>query len=49
MLSEAMRQISAGRWWLALFPGLMLLAMVLTFEALGSSLRRLTFPREAQC
>lgn len=49
MLSDAMRQISAGRWWLAVFPGLMLLAMVLAFEALGSALRRLTNPREAAC
>lgn len=49
MLSDAMRHISAGRWWLAVFPGLMLLGLVLTFEGLGSSLRRLTSPREGQC
>lgn len=49
MLSEAMRHLGAGRWWLALFPGAMLLAMVLAFEALGSAGRRLTTPREAQC
>lgn len=49
MLSEAMRHISAGRWWLALFPGLMLLALVLSFEMLGNALRRLISPREAQC
>ncbi len=49
MLSDAMRHISVGRWWLALFPGTMLLAMVLAFEALGGAIRRLTDPREAQC
>ncbi|MTH78387.1 ABC transporter permease [Paracoccus aestuariivivens] len=49
MLTEAMRHISAGRWWLALFPGAMLLALVLAFETLGSALRRLITPREAQC
>lgn len=48
MLSEAMRHISAGRWWLALFPGAALLALVLTFDVLGGGLRRLTDPHEAQ-
>ncbi|MBM6549777.1 ABC transporter permease [Marinomonas ostreistagni] len=49
MLSDSMRHISAGRWWLALFPGLMLMVLVLAFEALGSASRRLLTPREAQC
>lgn len=49
MLSDAMRHISAGRWWLAFFPGAMLLCMVLAFEAMGSAARRLISPREAQC
>ncbi|MFD1384200.1 ABC transporter permease [Rhodanobacter aciditrophus] len=49
MLSESMRHISAGRWWLALFPGVMLVLLVLAFEALGSASRRLFTPREAQC
>jgi peptide/nickel transport system permease protein len=49
MLSEAMRHISAGRWWLALFPGLMLVMLVLAFEALGSACRRIQSHREAQC
>lgn len=48
MLSEAMRHISAGRWWLALFPGLALLIMVLCFDVLANGLRRLINPREAQ-
>ncbi|ARO14477.1 peptide/nickel transport system permease protein [Ketogulonicigenium robustum] len=49
MLADAMRHISAGRWWLALFPGLMLLALVLAFDALGNAIRRLTAPRVAPC
>ena len=48
MLSEAMRHISGGRWWLAVFPGLALLIMVLCFDVLANGLRRLTSPREAQ-
>lgn len=48
MLSEAMRHLGAGRWWLALFPGAALLALVLCFELLGGGLRRLTDPREAR-
>lgn len=48
MLADAMRHITAGRWWLAFAPGAMLLLMVLTFEALGASLLRLISPREAQ-
>lgn len=48
MLSEAMRHISAGRWWLALFPGLALLIMVLCFDILANGLRRLINPKEAQ-
>ena len=49
MLAEAMRQIGAGRWWLALFPGAMLLIMVLALEVLGNALGRVTRPRQAQC
>ena len=48
MLSEAMRHLTAGRWWLAVFPGAALLALVLCFELLGGGLRRLTDPRETR-
>lgn len=48
MLSEAMRHISAGKWWLALFPGLALLIMVLSFDVLANGFRKLTSPKEAQ-
>lgn len=48
MLAEAMRHLSAGRWWLGVFPGLALLAMVLAFDALGSAAERLANPREGR-
>lgn len=48
MLSDAMRHLSAGRWWLVLFPGAALLALVLCFEMLGGGLRRLANPRETR-
>ncbi|OWJ79104.1 ABC transporter permease [Haematobacter missouriensis] len=48
MLAEAMRHLSAGRWWLGVFPGLALLAMVLAFDALGSAAERLANPKEGR-
>ncbi|MBB3950508.1 ABC transporter permease [Aureimonas jatrophae] len=45
LLSDAMRTLAAGRWWLAVFPGLALLALVLAFDTLGNGLRRLLDPR----
>ena len=35
ILSESMRSLTTGRWWLALFPGLALAVVVLLFSALG--------------
>ncbi|MCB1978848.1 MAG: ABC transporter permease [Burkholderiaceae bacterium] len=48
LLSEAMRTLSAGYWWLGLWPGLCLMLMVLSFERVGSALRLMTDPRRAQ-
>ena len=48
ILSEAMTYLAAGMWWLALFPGLSLLAVVLLFDRVGTSLRSLLDPRRAQ-
>ncbi len=45
LLSEAMRYLLAGKWWLGLFPGLMLLVAVLCFDIIGNGLRALTDPR----
>ncbi|MET3833338.1 peptide/nickel transport system permease protein [Paenibacillus sp. DS2363] len=42
ILSESMRYLSAGMWWLAFFPGLSLLLVVRAFDVLGNSLKTLT-------
>lgn len=44
ILSESMRYLITGQWWLALFPGLMLVVTVLLFDAAGNSLRKLLDP-----
>lgn len=48
ILSESMGYLSAGMWWLAVFPGLALIATVLLFDAAGSNLRRLIDPHSSQ-
>lgn len=40
LLSEAMQTLSAGYWWLGLFPGLALVATVLLVERIGAQLQR---------
>lgn len=47
ILSESMRYLSTGMWWLAVFPGLGLLATVRAFDKLGHYLRQLVDPRNA--
>lgn len=48
MLADSMRYLTAGKWWLGLFPGLCLLLLVLCFDAVGNGLRLLLDPRTAQ-
>ncbi len=48
ILSESMSYLSAGMWWLAVFPGAAFVAVVLLFDVAGSSLRRLVDPHRAQ-
>ena len=48
ILSEAMGYLTAGAWWLAVFPGAALLAVVLLFNRLGACVRSLTTPEEVQ-
>lgn len=48
ILSESMKYLASGMWWLAFFPGLALIATVLLFDVAGSSLRRLIDPHSAQ-
>ena len=42
VLSEAMQYLITGKWWLALFPGLLLVFTVVLFYILGESLRKKT-------
>ena len=44
ILSEAMKHLVTGKWWLALFPGLLLVFTVSLFYVLGDSMRRLSDP-----
>lgn len=48
ILSEAMRYLSTGSWWLAVLPGAALVAVVLVFDRLGSLLRDLASARAVQ-
>lgn len=48
ILSESMRYLSTGMWWLAVFPGLGLLVVVRAFDRLGDHLRFLVDPRRAR-
>lgn len=48
ILSESMSYLSAGMWWLAVFPGLALILTVMLFDVAGSSLRRLIDPHSSQ-
>ncbi len=47
ILSESMKYLSAGYWWLAFFPGLSLLIVVLAFDMIGDNLRKLMDPKSA--
>lgn len=48
LLSESMRHISTGYWWLAILPGLSLLVTVKLFDVLGNGLRVITDPKTSQ-
>jgi peptide/nickel transport system permease protein len=45
MLAESRDQLLAGRWWLAIFPGVAIMATVLSFNILGDWLRDFLDPR----
>ena len=44
ILSESMQYLTTGKWWLALFPGLTLVLVVVLFALLGERVRRLLDP-----
>ncbi|GAA2826194.1 ABC transporter permease [Nonomuraea rubra] len=47
LLSEGMPHISSGMWWLAVFPGIALLLLVLSFARLGDRVRTVLDPATA--
>lgn len=48
ILSESMRYLSVGMWWLALFPGIGLIVIVRAFDRLGEHLRMMFDPRHSR-
>ncbi|WP_071396296.1 ABC transporter permease [Bacillus tuaregi] len=47
ILSESMKYLSSGLWWLAFFPGICLLVVVRLFDVIGENLRLLIDPVRA--
>lgn len=45
ILSDAMRYLSSGAWWLALLPGVALLVVVKAVDVIGEHVRALVDPR----
>ncbi len=48
ILSNSMKYLATGAWWLAFFPGLMMVAIVLLTFALGDDIKQLTDPHTVQ-
>ncbi len=48
ILSDSMKYLATGSWWLAFFPGLMMVAIVLLAYSLGDDIKKLIDPRTAQ-
>lgn len=48
ILSESMSYLSLGCWWLAFYPGLSLLFLVLLFDLIGENVHKLLDPQSAQ-
>jgi peptide/nickel transport system permease protein len=47
ILSESMKYLSQGLWWLAFFPGISLLIIVRAFDIIGENLRLMIYPYNA--
>jgi peptide/nickel transport system permease protein len=48
ILSESLKHIAAGLWWLVFFPGVSLVLIVMLFDALGDQVKLLLDPSSAQ-
>ena len=47
ILSESMNYLSSGYWWLAFYPGMSLLLVVLLFDLIGENVEKLLNPETA--
>ena len=47
ILSESMKYLAMGKWWLALFPGCLLVLVVVLFHFIGDTLMTLINPNQA--
>ncbi len=41
LLSDALRYLSTGAWWLAMFPGIALVGLVLLFDQFAKAVQQL--------
>lgn len=48
ILAESLKHIATGMWWLVLFPGVMLVFVVMLFDKLGEQVKLLIDPSSAQ-
>ena len=48
ILSESMNYLASGSWWLAFYPGISLLIVVLLFDLIGENVEKLLNPETAQ-
>lgn len=48
ILAESMNYLSSGYWWLAFYPGVSLLLVVLLFDLIGENVEKLLNPETAQ-
>jgi peptide/nickel transport system permease protein len=48
LLRTGQDRLITGEWWLALFPGLVVVAVALSFNLLGDGLRDALDPRRAE-
>ncbi|MDO5851337.1 MAG: ABC transporter permease [Methanobacteriaceae archaeon] len=48
ILAESMNYLTSGFWWLAFYPGLSLLLVVLIFDLIGENINKLLNPQSAQ-
>lgn len=48
ILSESMAYLSSGMWWLAVFPGLALIIVIMLFDLVGTGVRRMVDPMSHQ-